>query len=70
MNSKSSEKKTFVHPTAKIDKSVIISAGVIIGKHAVIKKNSILGQDTIIGDYAIVGENCKFTGAVAIGKTM
>ncbi len=55
----------YIHPEAKIDKSVIIEPFVTIHKDVIIDKGTWIGSNVTIMDGARIGKNCKiFPGAV------
>lgn len=64
-------KKTYIHPSAHIDKSVKMGNNCIINEHVVIGENSVIGNnvtiypnvtifnDTIISDNVVINANCS-----------
>ncbi len=55
----------YIHPEAKIDKSVIIEPFVTVHKDVVIGKDTWIGSNVTIMDGSRIGNNCKiFPGAV------
>tara|TARA_B100000902_G_scaffold399561_1_gene471034 strand:+ start:25505 stop:26287 length:783 start_codon:yes stop_codon:yes gene_type:complete len=56
---------SYVHPGAKIDKSVVIEPFVTIENNVIIGKNTWIGSNVTIMEGARIGENCKiFPGSV------
>ena len=56
---------SYVHPGAKIDKSVVIEPFVTIENNVVIGKGTWIGSNVTIMEGARIGENCRiFPGAV------
>jgi len=56
---------SYVHPGAKIDKSVVIEPFVTIENNVMISKGTWVGSNVTIMEGARIGENCKiFPGAV------
>ncbi|MBI4432218.1 MAG: UDP-3-O-(3-hydroxymyristoyl)glucosamine N-acyltransferase [Candidatus Omnitrophica bacterium] len=61
-----------IHPTAVIDKNVIVGSGARIGAHAVVEenttigKNTSIGANTVIGRHVTLGQNVKIYPLVSI----
>jgi UDP-3-O-[3-hydroxymyristoyl] glucosamine N-acyltransferase len=49
---------TWIHPTAVVDKTVIIGIGVTVGPHAVIAKKTHIADHCFIGAGCYIAENC------------
>ncbi len=60
-NSQAQERKTFIHPSAKI------AASTLVGKNVSIGRNVIIHEKCIIHDCTVIGDNCVLFDNVTIG---